>query len=204
MVVCGEAGSSDEAFHQIEELNPDVAIVDISLEDAHGLDLIQNLQAQFPAVDTVVFSKYDEEAYAERAIRAGASGYVMKSKSPGSVVDAIRSVRDGELYLSAHMSTKILNKVADRSSTGQPEPAVDALTDRELAVFQMLGQGYGIETIKDRLNLARKTVETYRRQAKKKLGFDSMSDLLQYAVEWTHKQSTEQEPSVTTDPSSSS
>lgn len=203
MVVCGEAGSSDDAFHLIEELNPDVAIVDISLEDAHGLDLVQNIRAQFPAVETVVFSKYDEEAYAERAIRAGASGYVMKNKSPGSVVDAIRSVRDGELYLSAHMSTNILNKVADRSSTDQPDPSIDALTDRELAVFQMLGQGYGIETIKDRLNLARKTVETYRRRAKKKLGFDSMSELLRYAVEWTHTQGTEQEP-VTTDPSSNS
>lgn len=203
MVVCGEAGSSDDAFHQIEELSPDVAIIDISLEDAHGLDLVQNLRAQFPAVETVVFSKYDEEAYAERAIRAGASGYVMKNKSPGSVVDAIRRVRDGELYLSAHISTNILNKVADRS-TDQPDPSIDALTDRELAVFQMLGQGYGIETIKDRLNLARKTVETYRRRAMKKLGFDSMSELLQYAVEWTHTQSTEQEPSVTTGPSSNS
>lgn len=185
--VCGEAPTADEAFRKIETLTPDVAIVDISLTDAHGLDLIQNVEAQHPSVESIVFSMYNERVYAERAIRAGALGYVMKSKPTNHLVEAIRRVEDGELYLSQRMASRLLNKVA----TGQasdPAPPTDALTDREMAVFQMLGQGYSVEDVKNRLNLARKTIETYRRRAKEKLGFEKVSELLEYAVKWTHSQ----------------
>ncbi|MFB6229628.1 MAG: response regulator [Salinibacter sp.] len=181
--VCGETGSSEEAFRQIEKLDPDVAVIDISLEDAHGLDLVQNVRAQYPDIQVMVFSMYDEMVYAERAIRAGASGYLMKSKSTEELIEAIRVVNDGEVFLSRDMASRILNKVA-RGEASEPSFPIDELTDRELAVFQMLGEGHSIEEIQDRLNLARKTIETYRRRAKEKLGLDSVSKLLQYAVQW--------------------
>ncbi|ARA91841.1 MAG: DNA-binding response regulator [Bacteroidetes bacterium] len=183
----GQASSADEAFRLVETLKPNVVTVDISLEDAHGLDLVQNIRAQFPDVHLVVFSMYDENVYAERAIRAGASGYLMKSESTQSVVEAIRCVVRGEVYLSRKMASRILSKVAmGRSSS--PNFAIDELTDREMAVFQMLGQGYSVPEITERLNLSRKTVETYRRRAKEKLGFDTVAELLQYAVQWTYGQ----------------
>jgi DNA-binding NarL/FixJ family response regulator len=187
MEICGEASSSDDAFREIEELEPDVAIVDISLNDAHGLDLVQNVRSQHPEVRMVVFSMYDENVYAERAIRAGASGYLMKSEPTKNIVEAIRSVHDGEVYLSRRMASRILNKVAMGRSS-EPSFAIDELTDREMAVFQMLGQGYSVQEIQDRLSLSRKTIETYRRRAKEKLGYDTVSELLQYAVQWTYSQ----------------
>lgn len=189
MEICGETSSSDEAFRKIEELEPDVAIIDISLNDAHGLDLVQNVRAQYPDVQTIVFSMYDENVYAERAIRAGAAGYLMKSEPTKNIVEAVRSVHEGEVYLSRRMASRILNKVAMGQSS-EPNFAIDELTDREMAVFQMLGQGYSVKEIQDRLNLSRKTIETYRRRAKEKLGFETVSELLQYAVQWTYGQGT--------------
>ncbi|WP_263787838.1 response regulator transcription factor [Salinibacter grassmerensis] len=181
--VCGMATSSDEAFRKIEDMAPDTAVVDISLEDAHGLDLVQNLQSQCPEVQVVVYSMYDEMVYAERAIQAGASGYLMKDQPTEDLIEAIRVVNEGEVFLSREMASQILNKVA-RGESSEPSFPIEEFTDRELAVFQMLGEGCSIEEIQDRLNLARKTVETYRRRAKEKLGFDSVSKLLQFAVQW--------------------
>lgn len=192
MEVCGEASTSEEAFSEIEELRPDVAIVDISLNDAHGLDLVQNVRSQCPEVEMMVFSMYDEHVYAERAIRAGASGYLMKSEPTKAILEAIRAVNDGEIYLSRKMSSQILNKVAT-GRTSEPSFAIDELTDREMAVFQMLGEGYSVEDIEDRLNLSRKTIETYRRRAKEKLGFETVSELLRYAVQWTYRQGGERD-----------
>jgi DNA-binding NarL/FixJ family response regulator len=189
MEICGETSSSDDAFRDIEELQPDVAVIDISLNDAHGLDLVQNVRSQYPEVRTIVFSMYDENVYAERAIRAGAAGYLMKSEPTKNIIEAIRCAHDGEVYLSRKMSSRILNKVA-MGRTSEPSFAIDELTDREMAVFQMLGQGYSVQEIQDRLSLSRKTIETYRRRAKEKLGFDTVSELLQYAVQWTYGQGT--------------
>ncbi len=189
MDLCGESGSSEEAFRDIEELKPDVAIVDISLDDAHGLDLVRNVRAQYPDVRILVFSMYDEHVYAERAIRAGASGYLMKSEPTQNIITAIRRVHEGDVYLSDNMSSRISNEAA-AGRTSEPSFAIDELTDREMAVFQMLGQGYNVEEIQDRLSLSRKTIETHRRRAKEKLGFDTVSELLQYAVRWTDGQST--------------
>lgn len=194
MEICGETSSADQAFHDIEEMTPDVAVVDISLNDAHGLDLVQNVRAQYPEVRMVVYSMYDENVYAERAIRAGASGYLMKSEPTKNIIEAVRSAHDGEVYLSRKMSSRILNKVA-MGRTSEPSFAIDELTDREMAVFQMLGQGYSVQEIQDRLSLSRKTIETYRRRAKEKLGFDTVSELLQYAVQWTYGQGTHGEDS---------
>ena len=189
MEICGEAATSDEAFRAIEQMRPDVAIIDISLNDAHGLDLVQNVRAQYPDVKMIVFSMYDENVYAERAIRAGASGFLMKSEPTKTIIEAIRNVDRGEVYLSRRMASRILNKVA-MGQSAEPSFAIDELTDREMAVFQMLGQGYSVQDIQERLRLSRKTIETYRRRAKEKLGFDTVSELLQYSVQWTYGQGT--------------
>ena len=182
--VCGTTGSTMEAFRRIEKHRPDVVVVDISLEDGHGLDLIQNVQAQHPEIQIIVFSMYDESIYAERALQAGATGYLMKDEPLEELMGGIRAVSEGEVYLSDRMSSRVLNK-AVRGEEAEAGPPIDELTDRELAVFQMLGAGYNLDEIQDRLNIARKTVEAYRRRAKEKLGFDSVAEVLQYAVKWT-------------------
>jgi len=197
--VCGETGSSETAVQEIGEIRPEVIVVDISLEDGHGLELIKTLGTRYPEVQSVVFSMYDEKVYAERALRAGASGYLMKSDATDALVDAIRSAHDGDVYLSKKMTSRILGKVGGRKGEG-PSFRIDELTDREMSVFQTLGQGYSIEEIQDRLSLARKTVETYRRRAKDKLGFETVSELLRYAVQWTYGQSTDQEEDETAGP----
>lgn len=188
MEICGQAASAEEAFQLLQETNPQVAVVDISLDDAHGLDLVQNLRVQYADLKVIVFSMYDEQVYAERAIRAGAVGYVMKRESTRRVMDAIRTVARGEIYLSREMASRILSKVATSGESASGF-AVDELTDREMEVFQMLGEGKGVKDIADQLNLSRKTVETYRRRAKEKLDLGSVAELLQYAIRWTHGQS---------------
>jgi DNA-binding NarL/FixJ family response regulator len=191
MEVAGQAATAADAFAVLSETEPHVAVVDISLEDAHGLDLVQNLQAQHPGVRVMIFSMRDERVYAERAVRAGAAGYVMKAEPTKRVVEAIRTVRRGEVYLSRAMASRILSQVARASGGGDQEGpgfALDDLTDREMEVFQMLGEGKGVEDIADQLNLSRKTVETYRRRAKEKLDLDSIAELLQHAIQWTHGQ----------------
>ncbi len=211
MTLAGVAGSAAEAFDVLRSGNPDVAVVDISLGDAHGLDLVQSLRAERAGLQVVVFSMYDEAVYAERALRAGALGYVRKSEPTSAVTEAIRAAADGEIYLARRAASRLLARVAlggeSRSLRG-PEPGgalgglpgggsagtargssgLDELTDREMAVFQLLGQGRPADDIADRLNLSRKTVETYRRRAKEKLGLDSVTELLQFAIRWTYAQ----------------
>ena len=185
--ICGHALTADEGLALAARERPDVAVVDISLSDAHGLDLVQNLRIQVPSVHVVVYSMYDDKVYAERALRAGASGYLMKSEPLKNVIAAIRSVADGDVYLSRTMASRILSKVA-LGRTSNPMFEVDELTDREMAVFQMLGEGQPVDDITEKLSLSRKTVETYRRRVKEKLGLDSIEELLQYAIEWKHTQ----------------
>jgi DNA-binding NarL/FixJ family response regulator len=187
MKVCGASGTFAEAFGQIELREPDVAIVDISLEDGDGLVLTENLKVKRPEVEVVVFSMYNEREYAERALRAGASGYVMKSEPTSSVVEAIEAVERGEVYLSCRMSCHLLNKAARKDAT-EPGTATNLLSDQEMRVFQMIGEGYTVEEIQERLSLTRKTVEARRRQAKEKMGFETVSGLLRYAVQWQYRQ----------------
>ena len=194
MALAGVAGSAAEAFDLLRDADPDVAVVDISLGDAHGLDLVQNLRAEAPDLEVVVFSMYDEAVYAERALRAGARGYVRKSEPTTAVTEAIRAAAAGEIYLARRAASRILSRVAfgaDRppaAAASGPAAGLEELTDREMAVFQLLGQGRPPEEIADRLNLSRKTVETYRRRAKEKLGLDSVTELLQFAIRWTYAQ----------------
>lgn len=189
MKMCGTAHTITEGFSQIEAIEPDVALLDISLEDGHGFDLVENIQAQVTNVRMIVFSMYNEEVYAERAIRAGASGYLMKSESTERLLEGVRTVQEGGTVLSDRLSNQILNRMMGENSSKRNRP-LDELTDRELEVFQMLGEGKSLEEIEDGLSLSRKTIETYRRRAKDKLGFDDVSQLLRYAVRWTHGRGT--------------
>lgn len=185
MRVIGESSTAKKALRQMERRTPDVVVVDISLEDAHGLDLVEEIRSRFPDLRIVVFSMYEESVYAERAIRAGASGYVMKSEPTERVVEAIQSVSEGDVYLSQRMSSRILSKVI-RQQDYAFSSATEQLTDREMTVFEKLGRGESVRDIAEELDLSRKTVETYRRRAKEKLGFDTVDELLQYAVQWTY------------------
>ena len=189
--LAGVAGSASEAFDVLRSGHPDVAVVDISLGDAHGLDLVQSLRAERDGLQVVVFSMYDEAVYAERALRAGALGYVRKNEPTSSVTEAIRAAADGEIYLARRAASRLLSRVAlggEAPAKGGLDSGLSELTDREMAVFQLLGQGQTAEDIADRLNLSRKTVETYRRRAKEKMGLDSVTELLQVAIRWTYAQ----------------
>lgn len=180
----GYATSFEEAHSQIEVDEPDVVIVDVSLPDTHGLDLTKAIKSLNSNVAVLVFSMYDETVYAERALRAGASGYVMKTAPVSRLVEAIRRIERGETYLSPRMSNRIVRRMAQ---TGSAEAcfSIDELTERELEIFRMLGHGYSVDAIQDELDLSRKTVETHRRRAREKLDLDSISELLQYALQWT-------------------
>jgi DNA-binding NarL/FixJ family response regulator len=197
MQVTGESATADKALYYLSRHTPDIVVVDISLEDAHGLDLIRDIRAQHPEVRVVVFSMHDESVYAERAIRAGASGYVMKVEPPRTVVDAIQTVSEGEVYLSQRITSRILGKVI-RQEDYLERSDVERLTDRELTVFEMLGEGLTVREIADKLELSRKTIETYRRRAKEKLDFETVAELLQYAVQWAYGR--ERDPSSLSEP----
>lgn len=183
MDVVGEAGSREDGFHLIKEQGPDVAVIDLSLSDGQGFDLIEVLQAECPETKVLVFSVHDETVYAERALRAGASGYVMKPAGTEEVLKAARHVAENGVYLSPDMTMRVLRKV----QKGQEEKVrfpIDELTDRELEVFKMIGEGLTLDVIADRLGIARKTVETHRRLAKDKLGYESVNQVTTHAAQW--------------------
>lgn len=190
ITVCGMAHTSDEAIELLDEHEPSVVILDISLKDSYGLDLVSYVNSFHEDTPIVIYSMFDENVYAERAIKAGAKGYLMKTEPTRKVIEAIRSACRGSVYLSEEMTSHIVNRLG-KNGSAQAGLSIDSFTDRELAVFQMLGQGYSMSEITDRLNLNRKTVEHYRRQAKEKLGLETTSELLQYAIQWTHAQSTD-------------
>jgi DNA-binding NarL/FixJ family response regulator len=183
MVCCGTVQTAAAALDLVASSGPEVAIVDISLSDAHGLSLVNDLRARFPGVQIVIYSMNHEAAYAERAIRAGALGYVTKGESSRSVVDAIRTVRDGRIYLNRNIASRMLGKMVHRG--GQDVRAgIDMLTDQELAVFQMMGQSHTVVEIADRLGVSRKTVVAYQRRVKSKLGLETVGKLVQHAFQW--------------------
>ena len=183
LIVCGEAKDSAEAIAGIEKERPDVAIIDISLTNESGLELIKHLVRQFPQVALVVLSMHDEALYAERALRAGARGYVMKHETSKSVLASIRRVIGGEIYV----SERIVNRMALRlASSGQAvaKSPVERLSDRELEIFQLLGQGRTPSEIAGDLNLSLKTVQVYCARAKEKFGVTSLTELLRAAIRW--------------------
>jgi DNA-binding NarL/FixJ family response regulator len=182
--LCGEAEDVVEAVTRIFASDPDLVIVDISLKGGNGIDLVKRLKAKDPSLIILVWSMYPENLYAERALRAGARGYVNKGKSASQIMDAVRTVLDGRTYLSPDMSEKLLGRLI-----GHPgEEAVswiEKLTDRELEAFELLGQGLTTQQIATRMHVSHKTVETYRARIKEKLGLTNAVELVQHAVQWT-------------------
>jgi DNA-binding NarL/FixJ family response regulator len=187
MVCCGEAASIAEAQKGITECKPDVAIIDLRLKAGDGLEFIKSLRSQYPALRMLVLSQSDESLYAERALRAGALGYVMKEQAAEEVLRAIRTVLAGGVYVSHALLTLLLRRAIDHSS-GSPAGELEHLTDRELHVLQLVGAGMKTQEIAMHLNLSGKTVETYRERLKHKLGVANAVALTQYASEWLRKQ----------------
>jgi DNA-binding NarL/FixJ family response regulator len=185
--VCGETDSAPKALQMVGVVNPDVAIVDISMEGGSGIELIKNIKASHPNVMVIVLSMHDEALYGERALRAGARGYIMKREATKKVLEAIRSVLGGKLYLSDKMAMLMAEKFVD----GRPKPAgsvIEKLSDRELEVFQLLGRGYSTRQIADELHVGFKTVQTFCARIKEKLHFVNATELLREAVRWHDSQ----------------
>ena len=180
--LCGEAESAELATEAMDNAQPDVALVDLSLKGMSGLDLIRQIRKNHPQVRTVVISAHDESRYAERAIRAGAMGYVMKNENIDTVVDAIRRVLKGEIYLSEKMMPKLMAKLIQHKSSENQSP-YDVLSDRELQVFQLIGEGLRTRDIAAQLSLSPKTVQVYREHIKRKMNIKDAVELQHLAFE---------------------
>jgi len=187
MEVCGEAATEPQALQLIGSIQPNVAVVDLSLENGSGLELIKSIKSMHPAVAMLALSMHDESLYAERALRAGARGYLMKREAAKKVIQGIRAVLTGQLFV----SEKITASMAERFVAGRPAGAspVDLLSDRELEVFQLLGRGQNTRQIADHLHVGFKTVQAYCARIKEKLQLANATELLRAAMQWNEQQS---------------
>ena len=180
--VCAEAEDSQQALQAMADISPDLAIVDITLKNSYGIELIKHLKERYPKLPMLVLSMHDESLYGERALRAGAKGYLTKQEATKKVVTAIRRILAGEIFVSDKMAATILRKVAGGASAAGGSP-VDVLSNREMEVFQLLGEGLGVRQIAANLFISVKTVEAHREHIKQKLNFKSSSELLRYAIQ---------------------
>ena len=190
--VCGSASNAVEALKILDSRHPDLLLVDISLPGMDGIELIKNVRKGHPTLPVLVLSMHPESLYAERAVRAGAKGYVMKHASADILLAAVRKVLSGRLYLSPEMAERMLEK-ATANSLDPSESAVDRLSDRELEIFKLLGRGYKPHRIAEELLLSVKTVETYCSRLKQKLGAKDAAELLRLAISW-HKEAAGDDP----------
>lgn len=184
--VCGEAEEAPKAFEAVGVLNPDVALVDISLKGGNGLELIKNIKARFPDLPLLVLSMHDETLYAERALRAGSLGYIMKEEAIDKVLTAIRQVIAGEIFLSDRMKGRMLNQLVS-GRVKQGASSIENLSDRELEVFRLIGEGRGTRQIAEELRLSIRTVEAYREYIKDKLNLKNGTELVQHAFQYVHQ-----------------
>jgi DNA-binding NarL/FixJ family response regulator len=184
--VCGEASDAPRAFQLIASTSPEIAIVDISLEGGSGIELIKSVKANHPGVGMIVLSMHDEVLYAERALRAGARGYIMKREATKKILQAIRAVLAGKVYISEKISEIMTEKFVDGPAPG--EFPVHQLSDRELEIFQLLGRGMNTRQIADHLHVGFKTVQTYCARIKEKLKLDNATQLLHEAIRWLESQ----------------
>ena len=178
---CGGAADCDEAVAVIERSQPDVVIVDISLRESNGIDLVKTLHATMPKLTILVLSMHDEAFYVERVLHAGARGYITKDEASDTVITAIRKVLDGQIYVSQQMASKVLSRFLSNGKASNPE---DRLTNRELQVFELLGQGRPTREVAKELGVAIKTVESHRENIKRKLEISNASELVQKAIHW--------------------
>lgn len=184
MVVCGQAESASKAMAEIARLKPDGALVDISLENSNGIELIKDIRSRYSGkLPVLALSMHDEALYAERALHAGARGYLMKNQSMKTVIDALRKVLDGGVYLSDEMTTRVMGSFAKNGDLAT-RSTIEALSDRELEVFELLSEGHATREIAALLHLSKKTVSCYQQSIRKKLGLKNSTELVQHAVHW--------------------
>jgi DNA-binding NarL/FixJ family response regulator len=184
--VCGRAGNARETLDLIGTLLPQIVVVDISLDESSGLEVIKDLKALHPEVNTIVLSMHDEMLYAERAMRAGASGYIMKREATNKVIDAIRTVIEGGSFFSNAVNARLAQKLVQHS--GHKPTTVEALSDRELEVFQLLGRGFSTRQVSVQMNVGFKTVHVYCARIKEKLNLANINELVFQAIRWHESQ----------------
>jgi DNA-binding NarL/FixJ family response regulator len=193
MEVCGEAESASAALKAIAALKPTVAVVDLSLKQSSGLELIKDIKVRHPDLPVLVLSMHDESFYAERALRAGARGYMMKEEAAEKIRDGIRRVAGGEVYVSDAMASRLLSTLVSG-----PRPlggsGADLLSDRELEVFELIGRGVATRTIAAQLHLSIKTIESHRANIKRKLNLQSATELMQRAMQWVESEKKDRKP----------
>ena len=192
--VCGEAANAAEAMSVIRKMKPDLAIVDLSLPGANGIELVKNIRAEFPKLPVLILSMHDESLYALRALRAGAQGYVMKQEALENVVGAIREVFAGRPYLSPDMSAKLITNYA--SGTPGESNLTDRLSDRELEILELIGKGRDVHEIARTLHISSKTVETHRAHIKEKLNLQNARQVARFAVQWVAEESASVPPAA--------
>ena len=186
--VCAQAASAGEAMAAFDDAAPDVVVIDLSLEDGSGMDLIKQIKSASPNTRMLVASMHDENLYAERVLRAGAMGYINKEESMEKIVEAIQQVMRGRIYLSSNMADQVLNRVT-RGDDDVDQSPVESLSDRELEVFQQIGQGLTTRQIAEKLHLSPKTIETHREHIKTKLNISNNNQLVRFAAQWMIEQS---------------
>ena len=183
LVVCGQAEDAPQALELLDNADPDLAIVDISLASGNGLDLVRQMRSASAEIRILVSSMHDETLYAERALRAGARGYINKQQATEKIVEALRRILDGRIYLSERMTDRLLSRVVD-ASDDEKKISVDRLSNRELQVLELIGNGVGTAEIAERMNLSVKTVETYRQRIRQKLSLKNGAALASFASQW--------------------
>lgn len=181
--VCGEAGSAREGLELAGRLKPDLVVIDLTLPDKNGLELLKDIQAQYPGTLCLVLSMHDEAMYGERALRAGARGYIMKEAAADHLINAARKVLSGGIYVSDSMASRMLEQVTGQRARGAAS-GVEMLSDRELEVLEMIGRGVATKNIAERLCISARTVEAHRAHIKEKLGVGDGAALVRYAVQW--------------------
>jgi DNA-binding NarL/FixJ family response regulator len=182
LMVCGEAEEAQTAMTEIAAKKPDILIADISLNGPDGLDLLKNLRTQYPNLPVLILSMHDESIYAERALRARANGYIMKQEATEKVLVAVRRILGGDIYLSDRMANKLLHQYISGTAADM-KTQLSALSDRELEVFRLIGEGRSTRQIAEKLHLSIKTVETYQAHIKEKLSLQSGRELVQHAIQ---------------------
>ena len=189
LTVCGEAEEMHSALSAILAVKPDILIVDISLNGPDGLELLKNVRLSSPRLPVLILSMHDESIYAERALRAGANGYIMKQEATEKVLVALRRILSGEIYVSDRITNSMLQHYVRGANPAEHSSIAD-LTDRELEVFRLIGEGHGTRQIADTLHLSVKTVESYQAHIKEKLSLRNARELVQHAIEWTVREKT--------------
>jgi DNA-binding NarL/FixJ family response regulator len=184
LVVCGEAEDAQSAMLSVNTVQPDIMVVDISLNGPDGLDLLKDVRMRHPDLPVLILSMHDESIYAERALRAGAQGYIMKQEATEKVLVALRRILSHEIYVSERIANRMLQRYIGSPSSERPSSVAD-LTDRELEVFRLIGEGHSTRQIAEELHISVKTVESYQAHIKEKLSLRTARELVQHAIQWS-------------------